>query len=118
MLLKHGADVNFSDNDGSTPLHQSCIYGNRSSFNLFTTLFSFNLKPVFFVVGYDKIAEKLLKYDAKVNITDKNGYTPLHWAAEGGMWIYLCSERELLKIYFKIFYLHGSRFWKGSQTSD
>ncbi|ESO03111.1 hypothetical protein HELRODRAFT_80714 [Helobdella robusta] len=66
-LLKSGVDPNQGNDDGVTPLHQCCID---------------NLKLA---------AELLLKYKAKVNIRDKELWTPLHVAAT-------CGHVEIIKI--------------------
>ena len=60
ILLKNGAEVDATENDGWTSLH-IVAWG-----------------------GYDKVAEILLKNGAKVNATENDGWTPLHLAAQAG----------------------------------
>ena len=54
--LDAGADVNMKDEDGHTPLHWACTYGN------------------------EEICRLLLEHGADPNARDDNGRTPLHWA--------------------------------------
>jgi ankyrin repeat protein len=63
LLLANKAEVNVTDNNGSTPLHMTAKlkwHGNKG------------------------VAELLLANKAEVNVTDNNGHTPLHWAAANG----------------------------------
>ena len=60
LLLAHGADVNFKDEDGYTPL-------GRASRN-----------------GRAEIVKLLLAHDADVNVKNYNGNTPLYWASYNG----------------------------------
>ena len=54
-LIANGADVNATDEEGNTPLHEAIMY------------------------GYDDLVEILLESNAKVNKTNKNGMTPLDY---------------------------------------
>lgn len=59
-LVEQGADVNFRDEEGYTPLTWAAQH------------------------GHVPIAEYLIGRFAQVNPTDKSGYTPLMWAAQQG----------------------------------
>jgi len=60
MLLKKGANPNYRDNDGFSPLHFAAFYGRA------------------------KVAEILIRQGAEVNARDNDGNTPLHFAALAG----------------------------------
>jgi len=60
MLLKKGANPNYRDNDGFSPLHFAAFYGRA------------------------KVAEILIRHGAEVNARDNDGNTPLHTAAKWG----------------------------------
>lgn len=62
LLIKHGADVNFSNSIGETPLHKAAQHGRIDLCSLF------------------------IRNEARVNATDILGNTPLHKAAEKGYW--------------------------------
>jgi len=59
-LLALGVDVNYTNTDGISALHQVCIDGN------------------------EEIAEILLKHNPSINAPDNDGWTPLHAAAQCG----------------------------------
>jgi ankyrin repeat protein len=60
LLLKHKADPNLPDDDGTTPLHEAARLGDIET------------------------AIRLLEFNAKIDAQDKNGRTPLHKAAISG----------------------------------
>ncbi|XP_071135977.1 E3 ubiquitin-protein ligase HACE1-like isoform X1 [Mytilus edulis] len=60
ILLKKGANVNFQDMSGCTPLHLAARNGQRKCIN------------------------KLLEYKADVNIRNNEGLTTIHWLAVNG----------------------------------
>ena len=63
-LLRHnGADPHVRGNQKSTPLHSTanCFYN----------------------IGHIKVVQKLIEYDADINVVNIHGSTPLHWASRG-----------------------------------
>ncbi|XP_049941127.1 serine/threonine-protein phosphatase 6 regulatory ankyrin repeat subunit B-like [Schistocerca serialis cubense] len=65
LLLDAGADVNFKDDNGCTPLQQAVYSCNRC----------------YHSCGHYKVLEMLLNAGADPNIADKCGVTPLHSAS-------------------------------------
>ena len=60
LLLSHGADINQTDNDGWTPLHQAAVKGREA------------------------VVTVLLSFGANVNQAKNDGFVPLHFAAFNG----------------------------------
>ncbi|CAB0030130.1 unnamed protein product [Trichogramma brassicae] len=61
-LLKNGAEVNYIDETGSTPLHTVCL-GNKDV----------------------ELAKVLFKFGARIDAQNDNGCTPLHYAVYRGI---------------------------------
>ena len=94
MLIKAGADVNWADREGKTPLHKAIRY-NRT--DLIRTLIdadaNVNLNNIYskgytlltwaIQEGHVDVVEALIKTGASVNKADKSGSDPLHIALEG-----------------------------------
>ncbi len=68
LLIAEGADINFQDKNGSTPLHWAAYYGRK------------------------EIAKLLLMQGASPYIKDKNGITPIDVAR-------INRQEEILKIF-------------------
>jgi ankyrin repeat protein len=86
LLLLHGADVNFTDGEGQTPLHMALTRNSREPQDKWVYPFK------------NRIAWRLLQNGTKVNIPDCLGNTALHLAAGLGIWSLLRSILEAYKI--------------------
>jgi ankyrin repeat protein len=89
LIYRCGANVNLVDNDGNSPLIETCI---RNNIEIVENLLAFKadvnmpnkygITPL--LISCDKnnidIFKLLLKYKADVNVSDKNGNTPLIFA--------------------------------------
>ena len=64
MLIRRGIDLTVTDKQG-----RNCLHFAASSSN----------------PGYPTLITMLLKYGFDPNSLDYNGWTPLHWAAKGGV---------------------------------
>ena len=88
FLIKKGADVNIKNKKGQTPLHSfihTLIYKKRKIFTLPKSTFhrrkSFDKKKY---LNYLKTIKFLIKKGADINITNKEGQTPLHYILQKG----------------------------------
>ena len=114
-LIKADADVNQSDNEGTTPLHVAASKGykdlvkaligadadvNQSDNEGTTPLHVAASK------GYKDLVKALIGADADVNQSDNEGKTPLHVAASKG---YKKIEKIFLKESYKKMFLESPR---------
>ena len=76
-----GKDINGKDAPGRTPLHIASMYENS---RLTLTTRSHNLK----------IVRLLLKNKAEIDVKDRLGFTPLHWAS-------MCRNLEIVRLLLK-----------------
>ena len=89
-LLKGGADPNFIDKDGKTPLHLASQFGHNEivielsnyGANLKSNDFS-GWTPLHFasLFNHEEVVIILLNSGADPNYIDKYGRSPLHWAS-------------------------------------
>jgi ankyrin repeat protein len=88
-LLEHGADIEAKDNIGWTPLHSTCRLGNLPVFNELLSLNNSNGTATASILGKRK------SRGANIEATDRNGHTPLHFAAIKG---HVAIAKALLRI--------------------
>ncbi len=103
-LIDHGANVNITDNYGSTPLisavadqgHlktvQALLSAPQIDINT-KNIYGANALLLAAALGKDDVVKALITHGANVNITDNYGWTPLMVAAEKG---HLTSVQALL----------------------
>ena len=87
ILISKGAEINSKDKFGLTPLHAAA--GGR-----YSEKFDWNVTLAMMAAGmsfdedransFKDISELLISKGADVNAKGKEGYTPLHWAAQFG----------------------------------
>lgn len=80
-FAKNGADVNFQDNNGQTPIHYAAASGNYSNFPIMQTVLQFNSWND---LGKDSSINILVKYGAHIGSKDKSGLTPHDIATKKG----------------------------------
>ncbi|HCI56174.1 MAG TPA: ankyrin repeat domain-containing protein [Bacteroidales bacterium] len=92
-LIRHGADVKTSTNEGATALHFATANDKPDAVRVLLengadpdVLSNYSEAPLHIAAknNYLEIAEILALYGANVNITDRFGATPLHYAAAYG----------------------------------
>lgn len=76
FLIKHGEDVNIQAGDGYTPLYSGVLSASILESDFMRK--EFQNKGI--KVKTKEVVSLLLKNGANVNIKNKDGYTPLHWA--------------------------------------
>ncbi|XP_049777628.1 serine/threonine-protein phosphatase 6 regulatory ankyrin repeat subunit C-like [Schistocerca cancellata] len=103
LLIDAGADVNFKDDHGWSPLQEALSSGSFKGLNMLldvgadpssvddcgvSLLHMLASRPVDHK-EFSKITERLIQSGMRVNVADHNGRTPLHYAAKEGNWKYL-----------------------------
>lgn len=92
-LIRHGADMNFQDHNGATPLNYASLHGYSYLADLLLYFgASIDKKsddgttPLMSAIwaGYDDIADLLIQYGANLESKDKDGFTPFLIAAQNG----------------------------------
>lgn len=78
--------MNVKDINDTTPLHEAAIYGGFTNKNYTISDISSHLVHFWtiFRLGYEKVAKLLIENGASTDAKDKQGNTPLHFAADGG----------------------------------
>lgn len=103
-LLKYGADINYQDYYGNTPLHLTISFHkiNVAKYIINNTDANLNIKdkgnyaPILIAVskGNVEIVRELIKKGALISIQNDSGHTPLHYASGDGS---ISIIKELLK---------------------
>jgi ankyrin repeat protein len=92
-LIRGGADLDFQDNYGVTPLNYASIYGYTAFADMLIYYGADIDKEAFdgttpliaaIWAGYDDIADLLIQNGANLESRDNNGYTPFLIAAQNG----------------------------------
>jgi len=92
-LIRHGADINFQDRYGATPLNYASLYGLTGFADLLvyygaeTDLKSYDgTTPLMSAIwaGYDDVADLLVQNGANLESRDSEGNTPFLIAAQNG----------------------------------
>ena len=89
-LLEHPRiDVNKADKDGYTPLYNTIVHGHPDCVKLLLEhprIDTHNLSPILIAAWKNDsdTLNQLIRSGIDVNKADKNGYTPLYWAARYG----------------------------------
>lgn len=88
LLIENGANIQFKDTDGVTPLHMSAAHGNfvneRLSLHWHKDLIFKRIIYRFAYPGNENITELLIKNGADINQIDKYGKSALDMAATFG----------------------------------
>jgi ankyrin repeat protein len=113
VLISAGADVNVANNDGETPLFHACD-AERAEMLLeaganIDHRDSLDATAVHFAAGYhrhDDVVKCLLRHGAQADAVDKNGDTPLRWAAEAEGGTMSTAERQRLLAVVRILLAH------------
>lgn len=87
ILISNGAEINSKDKFGLTPLHAAAGGCYSQKYDMNVTLATMAAGMTFDedkAKSFKDISELLISKGADVNAKGKNGYTPLHWAAEFG----------------------------------
>lgn len=94
LLLSAGADPNHIDNRGGSSLHAACSAGHHEVFKVLILAggnprqqTTFGTTPLIIAArcGHTRIVKALVKmHPAELHHHDKDGYTPLLWAAYTG----------------------------------
>ena len=92
-LLKQGADIESTTNEGVTPLMFAVVNNQLSCVNLLLSkgadpniVTAYYETPVLASVknGNSQITESLIRKKADINVGDMRGVSPLHWASVNG----------------------------------
>lgn len=81
LLLQNGANIDAQNKFKLTPL---AVAVQNGIVNFFQFIHLQSIKKYRKILGYEKIVDLLIENNAKLDITDKNGYTVLHIAAQKG----------------------------------
>ena len=110
LIAKHKFEVQMIDFQGWTALHYSAKNGSYELFQLFSTMIDniylknfsgCNCLHIAAEYGHMNLCQKLLEnYDFDINLTDNDGWTPLHFSIKNG-------SHEL----FQYFLVHGSNIY-------
>ena len=93
LLIRHGADLESSNMMGQTPIMNAVKGGNKTMFSYLRAKGA-NLRAIdnrgCYLIHYASTAassfflDELLKEETDFNVTDGQGWTPLHWASASG----------------------------------
>ena len=96
LLLKHGASVDEQDDDGFSALHGAAGHSHHEFIKMLieeyhadpTVRLANGSMPIHMAAarGNPQSIDLFLQLRIDVNITNHDGRTPLHWAAESGQW--------------------------------